>query len=312
VKLKQLNEILYGKFIDLSNAYNETLYSLSSINEEIRQQAKKYYDEYKLLKKDVYNGRIDLKKQNDQLQLEIQNNNKENQNIKQEIDNYISNKKQFKSQLGIVDKDNKTLNKNNMDLNMLTDVLKKISDMGYDIFKNSNLNEEELKLIEDTLNIKSNADNNMNNQNKNNESNNKKKENLIDSAEAKEEVANNLENNMNMNEQNKDMNMDAEGKEDMNQEKKDMNEEEYENDEDMKEDLELGNQVVSLIEKDVNELYLKKIIEQINIDQINAITYAFENEKGDLHEITLKIVDDELYCIDGTKFSDWLIKNFSS
>ena len=31
VKLKQLNEILYGKFIDLSNAYNETLYSLSSI-----------------------------------------------------------------------------------------------------------------------------------------------------------------------------------------------------------------------------------------------------------------------------------------
>jgi hypothetical protein len=312
VKLKQLNEILYGKFIDLSNAYNETLYSLSSINEEIRQQAKKYYDEYKLLKKDVYNGRIDLKKQNDQLQLEIQNNNKENQNIKQEIDNYISNKKQFKSQLGIVDKDNKTLNKNNVDLNMLTDVLKKISDMGYDIFKNSNLNEEELKLIEDTLNIKSNADNNMNNQNKNNESNNKKKENLIDSAEAKEEVANNLENNMNMNEQNKDMNMDAEGKEDMNQEKKDMNEEEYENDEDMKEDLELGNQVVSLIEKDVNELYLKKIIEQINIDQINAITYAFENEKGDLHEITLKIVDDELYCVDGTKFSDWLIKNFSS
>jgi len=41
LKLKQLNEILYGKFIDLSNAYNETLYSLSSINEEIRQQAKK-------------------------------------------------------------------------------------------------------------------------------------------------------------------------------------------------------------------------------------------------------------------------------
>ena len=82
VKLKQLNEILYGKFIDLSNAYNETLYSLSLINEEIRQQAKKYYDEYKLLKRDVYNGRIDLKKQNEQLQLEIQNNNQENSNIK--------------------------------------------------------------------------------------------------------------------------------------------------------------------------------------------------------------------------------------
>ena len=77
VKLRQLNEILYGKYIDLSNAYNETLYSLSSLNEEIRQQAKKYYDEYKLLKKDVYNKRIDLKKQNQQLQLEIENNNQE-------------------------------------------------------------------------------------------------------------------------------------------------------------------------------------------------------------------------------------------
>ena len=64
IKLKQLNEILYGKFIDLSNAYNETLYSLASINEEIRQQAKKYYDEYKLLKKDVYNGRSKMNNYN--------------------------------------------------------------------------------------------------------------------------------------------------------------------------------------------------------------------------------------------------------
>ena len=54
---------------------------------------------------------------------------------------------------------------------------------------------------------------------------------------------------------------------------------EYENEEDMKDDLELGNQIVSLIEKDVNDLYLKKVIEQIKIDQINAITYTFENEK---------------------------------
>ena len=118
VKLKQLNEILYGKFIDLSNAYNETLYSLASINEEIRQQAKKYYDEYKLLKKDVYNGRIDLKKQNDQLQLEIQNNNQENVNIKQDIEKYISDKKKFKTQLGINDDDKKDKNKNNIYINI--------------------------------------------------------------------------------------------------------------------------------------------------------------------------------------------------
>ena len=195
---------------------------------------------------------------------------------------------------------------------MLSSILKNISDMGYDIFKNANLNEEEKKLIEDTLNIKGNVDKNINSQNKNVESSSKKQEKLIENNEVKEEVPNNLENNLNMNEkQNINMNLE-ENEEAASPDKKNMNEEEYENEEDMKEDLELGNQVVSLIEKDVNDLYLKKVIEQINIDQINAITYSFENEKGDLHEITLKIVDDELYCIDGTKFSDWLIKNFSS
>ena len=314
VKLKQLNEILYGKFIDLSNAYNETLYSLSSINEEIRQQAKKYYDEYKLLKKDVYNGRIDLKKQNDQLHLEIQNNNQENLNIKQDIEKYLADKRQFKSQLGIVDTDKKIENKNNIDTNILTNALKKLSGMGYDIFKGANLTEEELKLIENNLNFGNNVSNNNINQNKMSENNSKKKEKMVDSIEVNEEVNNDLEKNLNMNDKpNNNMNMNEEGNEENSQEKKNEGEEyEYENDEDMKDDLELGNQVVSLIEKDVNDLYLKKVIEQIKIDQINAITYTFENEKDEAHEITLKIVNGELYCIDGTKFSAWLIKHFSS
>ena len=317
IKLKQLNEILYGKFIDLSNAYNETLYSLASINEEIRQQAKKYYDEYKLLKKDVYNGRIDLKKQNEQLQLEIQNNNQENVNIKQDIEKYISDKKKFKTQLGINDEDKKEKNKSNLDINMLTNVLNNLSTMGYDILKGANLNEEELKLIEKTLNIKSNINNNKENSgSKKSEDNSKKKDKIIDSIEANEEVNNDLEKNLNMNEKG-NINMEGEGEanEEIVQDKNNMNEGEeyeYENDEDMKDDLELGNQVVSLIEKDVNDLYLKKVIEQIKIDQINAITYTFENEKDEAHEITLKIVNGELYCIDGTKFSAWLIKNFSS
>ena len=319
VKLKQLNEILYGKFIDLSNAYNETLYSLSSINEEIRQQAKKYYDEYKLLKKDVYNGRIDLKKQNEQLHLEIQNNNQENINIKKDIEKYLSDKRQFKSQLGIVDIDKKTENKNTIDNSILTNILKNLSGMGYDIFKGANLNEEELKLIEKNLNINNNntANTNINNnQNNTSENNSKKKEKKMDNIEVNEEANNDLEKNLNMNDNNannNNMNMNVDKNEEDSQERKNEGEEyEYENDEDMKDDLELGNQVVSLIEKDVNDLYLKKVIEQIKIDQINAITYTFENEKDEAHEITLKIVNGELYCIDGTKFSAWLIKNFSS
>ena len=112
VKLRQLNEILYGKYIDLSNAYNETLYSLSSINEEIRQQAKKYYEEYKLLKKDVYNGRIELKKQNEELQLEIKDNNQENLGIKEDIEKYINDKQKFKKLLGIDDSNKKEKNEN--------------------------------------------------------------------------------------------------------------------------------------------------------------------------------------------------------
>ena len=127
VKLRQLNEILYGKYIDLSNAYNETLYSLTSLNEEMRQQAKKYYDEYKLLKKDVYNGRIELKKQNEELQLEIKENNQENLNIKEDIDKYISEKKQFKSLLGI-NEEEKEKEENNMNENdILIHLLKNLS-----------------------------------------------------------------------------------------------------------------------------------------------------------------------------------------
>ena len=43
--------------------------------------------------------------------------------------------------------------------------------------------------------------------------------------------------------------------------------------------------------------------------------YSFEdknNSEEQPHEVTLKIVNDELFCIDGTKFSSWLLKTFSS
>ena len=315
VKLRQLNEILYGKYIDLSNAYNETLYSLTSLNEEMRQQAKKYYDEYKLLKKDVYNGRIELKKQNEELQLEIKENNQENLNIKEDIDKYISEKKQFKSLLGI-NEEEKEKEENNMNENdILIHLLKNLSEKGYDIYKDANLTEEEMKLIEGTFDIKNkinnengNVNSNKKEENKNN-LNQKEDKNILDN---KEENKENIDINMeeNKNENLKENERISSGKKEENE-----NEEydyDYDND-DIKENFELGNQVVSLIEKDVNDLYLKKIIEQIKIDQINAITYKFEKENEDNpHEITLKIENGDLYCIDGTKFSAWLIKNFSS
>ena len=41
-KLKQMNESLYKKFINLSNTYNEVLYSLATTGEEIREETKKF------------------------------------------------------------------------------------------------------------------------------------------------------------------------------------------------------------------------------------------------------------------------------
>ena len=249
-KLKQINESLYKKFINLSNTYNEVLYSLATTGEEIREETKKFYDDYKLLKKDIYNGRVDLKKQNYQLKREIEANNQENKTLKQEIENYKTEKKILKNKLGLED----TKKTENPDIEILSETLKKLNDMGIDIFVGSGLSEDDKNLVKNMLNINTNDDENK-----------------------------------------KDLGTDNE----------------YEGEDDIKEDLELGNQIVALIEKDVNDLYLRKKIEQVKIDQINAITYVFQNDK-DTHEVTLKIVKDELYCSDGTTFSSWLIKNFSA
>ena len=248
-KLKQMNENLYKKFINLSNSYNEALYSLATTGEEIREETKKFYEDYKLLKNDIYNGRVELKKQNYQLKREIEANNQENKTLKKEIENYKTEKKILKNKLGL--EDSKKIE--NPDIEILSETLKKLNDMGIDIFVGSGLSEEDKNLVKNMLNINTTDDEN-------------KKDSGTDN--------------------------------------------EYEGDDDIKEDLELGNQIVALIEKDVNDLYLRKKIEQVKIDQINAITYVFQNDK-DTYEVTLKIVKDELYCSDNTTFSSWLIQHFS-
>ena len=74
--------------------------------------------------------------------------------------------------------------------------------------------------------------------------------------------------------------------------------------------FELGNTIVSLIERDVNDLYMRKLIEQIKIDQIDAITYSFSGEKTQ-KKITFKVENNNLICSTGETFTVWLIKNFS-
>ena len=77
-----------------------------------------------------------------------------------------------------------------------------------------------------------------------------------------------------------------------------------------KEDYDLSNQIVGLIERDVNDLYARKLIEQVKIDQIDAITYSFEGNKNK-KEVEFKIENGNLVCNTGESFTVWLISNFS-
>ena len=259
-KLKQMNEMLYSKFSELSNSYNETLFALNSTNEEIRQKAKKYYDDYKKIKKDVYKGRVELKKKNKELKKEIDINNEDNKALLNEVENLKNETQLLKNKLNIQsEEDIKNNTNDNNDINSLIEILKKLNNLGYDVVSSSGLNDEEKIKLKNILNLSD-----SNNENTNNNENN----------------------NLNQNENNDE-------------------------NEDMKDDIELGNQIVSLIERDVNDLYGRQIIENVKIDQINAITYSFENDRQSKN-VTLRIVDGNLVCSNGVSFNSWLVSNFGT
>ena len=245
-KLKEMNEMLYNKFTELSNSYNEAIFSLNKSNEEIRQKAKKYYEEYKTLKNDLYKERLNYKQKNLQLKNEIEANNEDNKNLINEIENLNSETKMLKEKLSISNEQREIPKSDNADIEILTDVLKKLQNLGYDIFTGSGLSEDEKNKVK----------------------------NLICNSN-------------------------------------DLNQNNLSSEEDMRDDIELGNQIVSLIERDVNELYLKKWIENVKIDQVNAITYSFQDEVK-TKEITLRIENGNLMCMSGGTFNSWLITNFGA
>ena len=61
IKLKQMNESLYKKFINLSNSYNEALYSLATTGEEIREETKSFMMIINYLKKIYIMEELNLK-----------------------------------------------------------------------------------------------------------------------------------------------------------------------------------------------------------------------------------------------------------
>ena len=243
-KLKQLNEVLLTKYNELSKMYNETLCEYKAQNEELRQKAKKLYEEYKQIKKEVYKGRVALKKKKEELKKEIATNSESNKKVGGDIANIKTELRYFKNEMGL-EKGNDNEVKENSDITVLSNVLKKVHNLGYDIFSGSGLTADEKIKLKHLLNLEENEENN-----------------------------------------------DAEFG-------------------DINDNIEEGNKIVGLIENDVNDLYLKKKIISVKIDQLDAFTYNFEDQTKS-KEVTLKIVNEALVTSTGMTFTDWLLENFGT
>ena len=243
-KLKQLNEVLLTKYNELSKMYNETLCEYKAQNEELRQKAKKLYEEYKQIKKEVYKGRVALKKKKEELKKEIATNSESNKKVGGDIANIKTELRYFKNEMGL-EKGNDNEVKENSDITVLSNVLKKVHNLGYDIFSGSGLTADEKIKLKHLLNLEENEENN-----------------------------------------------DAEFG-------------------DINDNIEEGNKIVGLIENDVNDLYLKKKIINVKIDQLDAFTYNFEDQTKS-KEVTLKIVNEAVVTSTGMTFTDWLLENFGT
>ena len=80
--------------------------------------------------------------------------------------------------------------------------------------------------------------------------------------------------------------------------------------ENIKDDFDYGNKIVAWIERDVNELYSRKLINQVKIDQIDAIIYSFDDYNLE-KEVAFNIENNNLISIDsGESFIVLLLHNF--
>ena len=247
----------FDKFTQLGNKYNEILTNINAENESLRQKAIEYFNKYKEQKKRLYQLRVELKNKKSKLESEIDISKNDDTNIQSQIQKYTSEKNNFISQLPLQDTSANNLavissGTNNVEIKMLSDAIKKISSLGYDVIDGAKINDEERKLLSVILGT-----------------------NLCD----------NLMQNI---------------------------EDKIDDIENMKDDFDFGNKIVALIEWDVNELYSRKLINQVKIDQIDAITYSFADSNLQ-KEVAFKIENNNLFCIDsGESFTVWLLNNFKA
>ena len=276
VNLKKLNQNLYNHYQQLDNNYKNISLNINNENNDIKLKAKQTWDMYKDNKKKLYKKRIEFKLKKQKIKNEIKSNKDEKNNLKNQIDilNY-KNKKAINQIFGEKENENnnnKKIEEEKNDIKNMTDILNKLYSLGYNI--DDEMNGQEKTIL---FNILS-QNNNNNNQIKKEEKKEIKEEKNIKKEENKENKNNN-ENN------------------------------EEKNDIDI-EDEHLGEQIVALIERDVNDLYSRKLISKMKIDQINTITYSFATEKKE-KKISFKIENNNLICSNGQSFSSWLISNFN-
>ena len=282
--LKSLNENLYQNYNQLNAKYNELLNEMNNTNENIRNKAIEYYNEYKDLKK-VYDKKLNelnkRKKNNDN---EFLKNKQENDNLKNNLQKYYYEKDYLLQKLSSPPPQPATQpakaaeNQKNEEKSVT-----------------AQMNNNDMKMIKDALKKMSSLGYDI-------------LDGLILSEEEKQLLTSLLSENADNNANN------GNAKEDLD-DKNNKKEEELEgtdrNDiEADKEDYDLSNQIVGLIERDVNDLYMRKLIEQVKIDQIDAITYSFKGLKN-TKEVEFKIEKGNLVCNTGESFTVWLISNFS-
>ena len=274
--LKTLNENLYQKYNQLSIKYNEILQGLNNANENIRKKAVEYFNEYKDLKAKLEQKKTEYVKKQKNIDNEISKNQQENEIIKNNLQNYYNEKDFFFKKLSSPPKqeEKKTTpqksNNNEPNISQLT-------------------NNADIKMLRDGLKKISSLGYD-----------------LVDGLNITEEekkLLNSLLGDLN-NKKNKEKKNDNDAKN-----TDEVNDKEVDKEAD-KEDFDLSNQIVGLIERDVNDLYMRKLIEQVKIDQIDAITYSFQGNTK-TKEVEFKIENGNLMCNTGESFTVWLISNFS-
>ena len=154
-KLKQMNEMLYQKYNDLKNKYNEMLTALNSENEEMRKKAKWYYDNYKEIKKEVFKGRKELRNKQNELQKTIHANSEFNKKVIDNIVLYRNEVNEMKEKLGMNDVNK--VNDEDTNMKMMCELLRKAIANGVNVFEG--LDEDEKINMKKILGVQEEDDN---------------------------------------------------------------------------------------------------------------------------------------------------------